>query len=79
MWGIITYRMLRSLALALGLERDFFYRSHPTVHPGNGHTGIRMNFYPGLEQGGGGGIPAGSVRCGEHRDFGTLTWVFEVG
>lgn len=68
--------MLRSLALGLGLDRDQFYSCHPSVHPDNNRTGIRLNLYPGVAEGE--ALPPGSIRCGEHADFGSLTFVFQV-
>ncbi len=68
--------LLRSLALGFGLEKDFFYAKHPRLHPENGLTGIRSNYYPAIV--GEKDVPPGTVRCGEHFDFGTLTLVVQV-
>ncbi len=69
-------RVLRALALGIGTDNNFFYDSHPMLHRDNRRTAIRSNYYPpldGREQ-----LPPDTIRCGEHADFGTLTFVCQV-
>ncbi|XP_076344054.1 putative iron/ascorbate oxidoreductase DDB_G0283291 isoform X2 [Tachypleus tridentatus] len=68
----LAERFLKVLAIALGVEEDFFLKRHK--HRQNTKDGcFRMFYYP----------PVGDVknphvaRFGEHTDFGTITFLFQ--
>ncbi len=54
--AVLGARTMMALALALGLDRDFFYDRHPMLHDGSRSrsrkTYIRANFYPPFKGGG---------------------------
>ena len=65
--------ILTHLALALGLDRDWFTQRHD---PSRGPTGtiFRMLYYPSA--GGPAPDPATDVRAGAHADYGSITLLF---
>jgi len=73
----LSQRLLRCLALALGLEEDYFIQRHKFMctSTNNNPTTFRTLFYPSLsadeiQQ-------PGVQRCGEHSDYGTITLLFQ--
>ncbi|KAG0727994.1 2-oxoglutarate-dependent dioxygenase htyE [Chionoecetes opilio] len=72
---ILTNRVLRALALGLGLQEDFFTSTHRGMcleSPRNG-TVLRINHYPPLPV----PIPDNVTRCGAHTDYGSITLLFQ--
>ena len=57
----LTFRLLRSIALSLGQEKDYFVKCHQIFTP-NGISKLRSIYYPPIN----GTIVPGVVRCGEH-------------
>ena len=57
----LTFRLLRCIALSLGVEKEFFVKCHQIFTP-KGITKLRSIYYPPIN------IPVepGVVRCGEH-------------
>ncbi|KAK7793368.1 hypothetical protein R5R35_008517 [Gryllus longicercus] len=61
--------LLRALATGLGLQGDYFLRSHARMMQSGNATCMRTLYYPPL----GAEPTAGLTRCGEHADYGTFT------
>ena len=57
----ISHRLLRSIALALGLEKEFLVKCH-RIFTHHGITKLRSLYYPPINV----PIEPGVVRCGEH-------------
>ena len=73
--AVLGARTLRALAMALGLDRDFFYGCHPMLQEGRGRqTYLRSNYYPAFK---GEAISDTMIRFGEHADYGTLTLLLQ--
>ncbi|KAJ8252723.1 hypothetical protein COCON_G00220350 [Conger conger] len=77
----LSLRVLRVLALSLGLDPDFFLSKHSRVVDGEQQAGgqrngttLRLLYYPPVQTE---CVQEGQVRCGEHSDFGTITLVFQ--
>ncbi|XP_076326276.1 putative iron/ascorbate oxidoreductase DDB_G0283291 [Tachypleus tridentatus] len=68
-------RFLVVLALSLDLAEDFFLKRHQeiTKYKENPST-LRMVYYPPVTSV---TDPTTAVRCGEHSDFGTVTFLFQ--
>jgi len=69
----LANRLLKSLSLALGKEIDFFEKKHRRMLDEGNKTSMRTLYYPPIE----GEIPPGSIRCGEHTDYGTFTLLYQ--
>ncbi|KAJ8252724.1 hypothetical protein COCON_G00220360 [Conger conger] len=77
----LSLRVLRVLALSLGLDPDIFLSKHSRVVDGEQQAGgeqnrttLRLLYYPPVQTE---CVQEGQVRCGEHSDFGTITLVFQ--
>ncbi|XP_046641102.1 UPF0676 protein C1494.01-like isoform X2 [Daphnia pulicaria] len=72
----LSHRLLRCLAVALGLDEEYFTRCHTMMCQGSDKnaTTFRTLFYPSLADG---AIKAGVERCGQHSDYGTFTLLFQ--
>ncbi|XP_076343770.1 putative iron/ascorbate oxidoreductase DDB_G0283291 isoform X2 [Tachypleus tridentatus] len=67
----LSNRFLKVLAIALGVDEDFFLKRHTYQEDKNGS--FRMFYYPPV-----GDIKDPNVaRFGEHTDFGTITFLFQ--
>lgn len=69
----LSRRFLRVLAVALGQENDIFLKNHCFNTIYNTLTTLRMLHYPPVE----GILKRNTVRCGEHSDYGTMTFLFQ--
>ncbi|XP_076316483.1 uncharacterized protein LOC143228916 isoform X2 [Tachypleus tridentatus] len=69
----LSRRFLRVLAVALGQEDDIFLKNHSFNTKYNTLTTLRMLHYPPVE----GILKPNTVRCGEHSDYGTMTFLFQ--
>ena len=67
--------LLRALALSLGQDKDYLTSRHERVLGKENWSKIRSLFYPPVEAS---QIRPGVVRCGEHSDYGTITFLFQV-
>ena len=67
--------VLRALALALGQDKDYLTGRHTRVLGRNNWSKIRSLYYPPVEAS---QVKPGVVRCGEHSDYGTITFLFQV-
>lgn len=68
----LAHRLMTTLALSLGLERDYFHSMHKEIK--NSSTSIRVNFYPPLSKT---SLLPDTTRFGAHNDFTTFTLLFQ--
>jgi len=73
----LTLRLLKCLAIALGLEENYFVERHKHMcaEDKQNPTTFRTLFYPSLSASD--TLEAGVQRCGEHSDYGTVTLLFQ--
>ncbi|CAL4156052.1 unnamed protein product [Meganyctiphanes norvegica] len=69
----LSSRILEAMAVGLDLERNFFTSTHKELCGKNNATCLRLLHYPPVPP----NIPEGSIRCGSHTDYGTLTLLFQ--
>ena len=63
----------RALALSLNISEDFFLDIHKALLRGGGSfCKLRSLYYPAIAN-----VKPGVTRCGEHSDYGTLTFLFQ--
>ena len=71
----LCYRFLEVLSIGLGLSREYMCDAHKLIGKDGNPTTLRSLYYPA--------IPAeanynsGAIRCGEHTDYGTFTFLFQ--
>ena len=72
----LSHRLLKCLALAIGLEEDFFTQCHQNMCQGSekNATTFRSLYYPSLADR---DVCAGVERCGAHSDYGTVTLLLQ--
>ena len=58
----LSFRLMRSLALALGLDQEYFVEESSQMFTRNSHTKLRSLHYPAIQK----DIEPGWIRCGEH-------------
>ena len=64
----------RALALSLNINEDFFLGIHKSLLRGGGSfCKLRSLYYPAIAD----GVNPGVTRCGEHSDYGSLTFLFQ--
>ena len=71
----LAFRILKSLALGLGLDQDFFVLCHQEILGPKSISKLRSIYYPALSKI---DLVSGHVRCGEHSDYGTITFLYQV-
>ena len=64
--------ILPALASALNLDSDAFVKCHQNILGKGNFSKIRSIFYPPLSK-----TNKGAVRCGEHTDYGTITFLYQ--
>ncbi|XP_023326661.1 probable 2-oxoglutarate-dependent dioxygenase At3g50210 [Eurytemora carolleeae] len=69
----LATRLLRCLSLALNKKIHFFENLHRRMLSGNNKTSLRSLYYPPIKE----NVESGSIRCGEHTDYGTLTFLYQ--
>lgn len=69
----LTSRLLKSLSLGLGKEIDFFNNLHRRMMRESNKTSMRTLYYPAIKE----TVKPGSIRCGEHTDYGTMTLLYQ--
>ena len=67
--------ILKALSLALGQDEEYLVSRHSRVLGRDNWSKIRSLFYPPVEAS---QVKPGVVRCGEHSDYGTITFLFQV-
>ncbi|KAK1785059.1 hypothetical protein P4O66_018486, partial [Electrophorus voltai] len=70
----LTLRVLRVMALSLGLESSVFLKAHKCIGSDTNGTTLRSLHYPPVKSE---HVKVGQIRCGEHSDYGTITLVFQ--
>merc|ERR1712156_150457 len=70
----LAFRILKSLALGLGLDQDFFVLCHQEILGPKSISKLRSIYYPALSKI---DLVSGHVRCGEHSDYGTITFLYQ--
>lgn len=71
----LCYRFLEVLSVGLGLPRDFMANAHKLIGKKGNPTALRSLYYPPVPKDS--DIKAGHIRCGEHTDYGTVTFLFQ--
>ena len=70
-----VFTFFRALALSLNISEDFFLGIHKSLLRGGGSfCKLRSLYYPAIADG---GVRPGVTRCGEHSDYGSLTFLFQ--
>lgn len=70
----LVLKLLRLLALALGIEIDHFVKLHSDIgHHGKNGTSIRILHYPPVQC----EVKEKQQRCGEHTDYSVITVLFQ--
>jgi len=69
----LSTRILRALSLVLDKDLHFLENLHRNMMKGNNKSTMRTLFYPPIE----GPVQPGTIRCGEHSDYGTLTLLYQ--
>jgi len=72
----LSNRLLQCLAVAIGLEEDYFIKYHQNMCQGSekNATTFRSLYYPSLADQ---DVCAGVERCGAHSDYGTVTLLLQ--
>ncbi|KAI4892814.1 hypothetical protein NFI96_017247, partial [Prochilodus magdalenae] len=70
----LSLRVLRVMALSLGLEFDCFLKAHKLIGSDENGTTLRSLYYPPVKSE---SVKDGQLRCGEHSDYGSITLVFQ--
>ncbi|XP_072322187.1 uncharacterized protein [Scyliorhinus torazame] len=71
---LLTVRILKVIALGLGLEGDFFIDKHKKIDSNQNQTTLRSLYYPSIHKP---SVKGQQIRCGEHSDYGTVTLLFQ--
>lgn len=70
----LSLRVLRLMALGLGLESEVFLDAHKLIGSDVNRTTLRSLFYPPVKST---SVKENQLRCGEHSDYGSITLVFQ--
>ncbi|XP_030623463.1 2-oxoglutarate-dependent dioxygenase htyE [Chanos chanos] len=70
----LSLRVLRVMALSLGLEPEVFLHPHRHIGTDENGTTLRSLYYPPVDSQ---TVKEGQLRCGEHSDYGSITLVFQ--
>ncbi|KAK2880447.1 uncharacterized protein si:dkey-10o6.2 [Channa argus] len=70
----LSLRVLRVMALSLGLDPDVFLSAHRLIGTDENGTTLRSLYYPPVNSE---KAKEGQLRCGEHSDYGTITLLFQ--
>eukprot|EP00094_Tigriopus_californicus_P006531 TCALIF_06288-PA protein Name:"Similar to DDB_G0283291 Probable iron/ascorbate oxidoreductase DDB_G0283291 (Dictyostelium discoideum)" AED:0.34 eAED:0.34 QI:0/0.4/0.16/1/0.4/0.5/6/0/328 len=73
----LSFRILEALALGLGLNPKFFVDCHQLMIQKANSSKLRSLYYPAILGNDRDLIMKGVVRCGEHSDYGTITFLFQ--
>lgn len=69
----LTIRLLTAMALGIKLDRNYFTETHREIFCGKNATTLRLTHYPPIPL----DLKPGSIRCGAHTDYGTITLLFQ--
>ncbi|XP_057693391.1 uncharacterized protein si:dkey-10o6.2 isoform X2 [Corythoichthys intestinalis] len=70
----LSLRILRVMALSLGLDPDIFLNTHRLIGTDENGTTLRSLYYPPVKSE---LAKEGQLRCGEHSDYGSITLLFQ--
>ncbi|KAI5616513.1 hypothetical protein C0J50_23937, partial [Silurus asotus] len=70
----LSLRVIKVLALSLGLDPDVFLKAHRLIGSDRNGTTLRSLYYPPVKAE---SVKEGQLRCGEHSDYGSITLVFQ--
>ncbi|XP_018977738.1 2-oxoglutarate-dependent dioxygenase htyE-like isoform X2 [Cyprinus carpio] len=70
----LSLRVLRLMALGLGLEAEVFLSAHKHIGSDVNGTTLRSLYYPPVNSR---CVKGNQLRCGEHSDYGSITLVFQ--
>ncbi|XP_067902363.1 uncharacterized protein si:dkey-10o6.2 isoform X3 [Heterodontus francisci] len=70
----LSIRIMKLIALGLGLESDFFVNKHKKIGSNKNPTTLRTAYYPAIQKS---TVVEHQMRCGEHSDYGTFTLLFQ--
>ncbi|MBN3307792.1 YQK1 protein, partial [Amia calva] len=70
----LSLRILRVMALILGLEGNFFLDKHNEMSGNKNGTTLSTLYYPSVDMS---SVKEGQIRCGEHSDYGSITLLFQ--
>ncbi|GCC19323.1 uncharacterized protein [Chiloscyllium punctatum] len=70
----LSVRVMKIIALGLGLESDFFMSKHKKIGSNQNPTTLRTAYYPQIQRS---SVKENQMRCGEHSDYGTFTLLFQ--
>ncbi|XP_066540741.1 uncharacterized protein [Hoplias malabaricus] len=68
----LSLRVLRVMALSLGIEVDIFLKAHRHIGSEENTSTMRTLYYPPVQS-----VKEGQIRCGEHSDYGSITLLFQ--
>lgn len=68
----LALRLLDLLSIGLGKNRGYLRQCHKKLGLDDNVSMIRSNYYPPLKE-----IKPEQARCGEHSDYGTITFLFQ--
>ncbi|GAA6215289.1 UPF0676 protein C1494.01-like [Lates japonicus] len=70
----LSLRVLRVMALSLGLDPEVFLSAHRLIGTDENGTTLRSLYYPAVNSE---KAKEGQLRCGEHSDYGSITLLFQ--
>ncbi|XP_072516105.1 uncharacterized protein [Salminus brasiliensis] len=70
----LCLRVLRVMALGLGLESDVFVKAHKLIGSEENGSTLRSLYYPSVKTE---DVKQDQIRCGEHSDYGSISLVFQ--
>ncbi|XP_050991009.1 LOW QUALITY PROTEIN: uncharacterized protein si:dkey-10o6.2 [Labeo rohita] len=70
----LSLRVLRLMALGVGLEAEVFLSAHKLIGSDVNGTTLRALYYPPVNST---NVKENQMRCGEHSDYGSITLVFQ--
>ena len=71
----LCYRFLEVLSISLGLPLKYMGDAHKLIGKDGNPTALRSLYYPALPTEA--NYNSGAIRCGEHTDYGTFTFLFQ--
>ncbi|XP_066540740.1 uncharacterized protein [Hoplias malabaricus] len=70
----LSWRVLRVMALSLGIEVDIFLKEHRHIGSPENESTLRSLYYAPVKST---SVKEGQLRCGEHSDYGSITLLFQ--
>ncbi|KAL6466233.1 hypothetical protein MHYP_G00263660 [Metynnis hypsauchen] len=70
----LALRVLRVMALSLGIDPDVFLKAHGRIGSEENGSTLRTLYYPPVKSE---RVKKDQIRCGEHADYGSITLLFQ--